>query len=246
MSGHGTPEEKILELILPMIERGIDTSVEHTLTKQRSMTIMPGIIHQVNGLFADVEPDDTPGEYLQAIRLDHFQGVDGGIIGKRARTLLLRVPPAGIYCLGALPDPRVEEEQAEDIGMFYSEASDSARAAGALTDMSVTTDLTGGYLYRVSVNSLISFGLLDAGIYALDVDQDGTTVGNIDKYADPHDQLGLNGWVDIRVRDDIESSVLTVFNSAGSSSSITLAGSATRPRTMVVECVGPLRSMPSS
>lgn len=238
---HGTVDERIIQDLIPIIERSIDTVVETSLNKSVKWRVVPGTIQAVSGPYADVEPDDSPGEYVQAIRLDDFQGVTGGIFGSRARVLLLRIPPAGLYCLGAIPDPRPEEE-ADSEGLFWSEANDSARSPGAATDMTVTADLVGGYIYRLDLHT--TFSVADTtfpNAYALELDQDGTIVGRFWRQSNvPAEMTGDHACL-VRVRDDIEASVFTVEVSAGSTAAMTMTAQAIRPRSLMCTCVGPAR-----
>jgi hypothetical protein len=245
-SERDTMIQAVMGELVPILERGIGSTVAAAVDRAPTWAVVPGKIHATNGPVAEVEPDDTPGETIEAIRLDDFQGVSGGVIGSRVRTLLLRIPPSGIYCLGAIPEDRPEVD-ATNPSFFRSVSDDIPRGAGVLTDMTTTADLTGGYLYSVHAHGEVGFGTANVP-YRGELDQDGTIIGSFWRFADPDiagasSNEGFDSQVRFVAAEDIEGSVFTVGFGAGSGGIQQLLGSAGAPRTLSVTCLGPARGV---
>lgn len=241
--------QAVLDAVLPRITSATQSSIQAALARQRGWEVVPATIMSVNGPDAFVIPDDLVGgagvaddeeietnDLIQVTRLDEWQGVNGGVAGSRARTLLLRIPPHGGYCLGAIPDPRPDETAGSD-GFFDSALNDSARAAGANTDMQIAMDLTAGYIYGVHLHARLIYGT--SGAQGCDLDQDGTIIGRFTRLPSGT-EITVSSWVNWIATEDIEGSVLTVQNSSGSVGTLQTAVSLTT-RTLIGVCWGPAR-----
>lgn len=136
--------------------------------------------------------------------------IDGGAGGTLADLVLnLRSVPRGLLANGRFADT----------------GNDSARAAGAATDMTVTVALVGGRLYRVALNTQAVLGTATAP-YAFELEHDGTVVGRFDRINEPM-TTGAGGLthyvsaaVDYLAPGDDSSATLRLANGSGSGGTI--------------------------
>jgi len=112
------------------------------------------------------------------------------------------------------------------IARFQTATDDSARAAGADTDMTVTTALTAGRLYPVTLNAEVA--LTAAGVsVGIELEHDGAVVGRFWRIGDALNVAGagpfqISATVDYEPTITDTAAVLTVANAAGSGASIIL------------------------
>jgi hypothetical protein len=240
---------QVLEQLLPILERGIDTTVEVGLAKGPHWSVVPATIVGQNGSVAEVIADDDPDDTHEATRLDEFQGVPGGIIGLRARTLLLRIPPSGFYCLGAIPDTRIDDPQ-DNPGFFTSGVDGDPLGAGVTTDMIVHSDIAAGYIYRVVGHGGVSFATA-AQVYRLHLRENGTIISSIGRWsaavtgAGPTSELGWDGVVEWVAADDLEQAEYSVWTSSGNGGIMQVDANTDEPRTLSITCLGPARGVPA-
>jgi hypothetical protein len=252
----------VLAEVLPRIVSATQSSIEAALARQRGWDVVPATIVGVNGPDAFVIPDDQLGEtgigddeeveandIIQATRLDDWQGVAGGVLGSRARTLLLRIPPHGGYCFGLIPDPRPDETLVgEDVhgGYFESDTDGNAHAAGALTDMAVQGDLTAGYIYEFAVNSRWTYGTASAS-YGIMLDRAGSVYRQLGRFPPAMTSGGagtlmhLSAATRFIATEDEESVTFTVANSSTSGGTIQMLAGAGFTRDAILTCKGPAR-----
>lgn len=126
-------------------------------------------------------------------------------------------------------------------GFFRSTSSDSARAAGADTDMTVTVALIAGRTYSVRAHvGQLNLSVASA-VYVPELEHDGTVIGRFDRFQQDVTANGtvfLDGEVVFTAAADDSSAVLTMINGAASGGSITAIANATNPRTLIVEDLG--------
>lgn len=126
-------------------------------------------------------------------------------------------------------------------GLFRSTSSDSARAAGAATDMTRTVELIAGRTYSVRCHvGQLNLSVASA-VYVVELDYDGTVIGRFGRFQQDVTANGtvyLEGEVVFEATADDASAVLTVTNAAASGGSITAIANATNPRTLIVEDLG--------
>lgn len=212
-----------------------------------------------------LDPPDWVGHTLVAARV--LGDIDTGL----GRPLLLLVSPTvdgGDECRvfilgertnGAQPAVLIDgETQDADVvlngrsiprgllanGYFADSGNDSARAAGAATDMTVTVALVGGRLNRVALNTQLVLGT--AGVpYALELEHDGTVVGRFDRINEPM-TTGAGGLthyvsasVDYLAPSDDAAATLRLANGSGSGGTIECrAPTGGGDRTLTVSDIG--------
>lgn len=234
----------LVDEIQQFVHAAVDEAVNSAMIRQRSQhpRFVPGTIVSVSGAIAKVIPDDAlvepedPEQFVEAVRLDWYQGVQGGLMGDRGRTILMTIPGGGVYCLGAIPPPGEAFDETASIQSFFrSTASDSARAAGVATDMTMEMDLTENHVYGVHLHAPFSCA---ANVF-IQLTQDGTEIGQLWRAPAAASNVTADGWVIFEATEDIDGSVFTVINSSGSLGTITLQASATAPRTLLGLCLGP-------
>jgi hypothetical protein len=125
-------------------------------------------------------------------------------------------------------------------GRFTSTGNDSARAAGAATDMAVTVSLVGGRAYLVSPMSALILGTASAA-YGIELTHDGTVVGRFRRIGtgESADTLAhLSEPVIYVPSADDSSATLAVANGSGSGGSITCVPGTPGVRTLTVVDIG--------
>lgn len=181
--------QRVADLLIPRMQAAAAAAVE-AQTRQPQWAIMPGVIdpESQRGAICNVEPDDTPGEVVEAVRLDPRQGVPDGAEGERLRTLILRVPPAGAYCLGIIPDDDDSDDPPPTLALPASMSKTDATnlnptntTYGAVDNVGVVFFAPGTGRVRVKVgaflrNSTTSGTFMGAAIRTGDVVGSGTLV----------------------------------------------------------------------
>lgn len=234
-----TPDE-----LQQYIHAAVDEAVSSSMARQRSQhpRFVPGTIVAVSGPIAKVIPDDAlvesedPEQFVEAVRLDWYQGVHGGLIGDRGRTIIMTIPGGGVYCLGAIPPPGEAFDATTDPQSFFQRnASDSARAPGADSDMVIQMDITENHIYGLHLHSAVVFAAAGSEVEAT---QDGALIGRFWQ----ENALGnymIDAWVMFEATEDVDAAVFVVRNAPGSAGNMTLSASASIPRTLMGVCLGP-------
>jgi hypothetical protein len=230
------------------VHAAVDEAVNAAMVRQRSQhpRFVPGTIQGVSGPIAKVIPDDAlvesedPEQFVEAVRLDWAQGVQGGVVGDRNRTILMTLPGGGVYCLGAIPSPGETADITTDPESFISRtASDSARTPGNITDMFIRMDLTEGYLYGVHLHSQITWSA--GGSNFIELNQDLVDIGRFWLQPSTTTTGFVSSTVVFEAQEDIDSSSFIVTNGGTSVGNLTLAASSETPRTLTGFCIGPTR-----
>jgi hypothetical protein len=157
--------------------------------------------------------------------------------------LLLEIARASYIAFGAATQPSPHHTVAYD----ELPASDSARAAGVNTALTVTFDAVVGRLYRVQAKGQITCSPT-AATYAVELSEGGTTGSNngtvVDRFQrfDDDDNtitasVWLSGWC-LYAPDSTGTKTLHMRNATTSAGSIQFAAAATNKPQMLVDYIG--------